>query len=243
MKKKAFFSWSGGKDSALALYYALQNSEYHVAKLVTNVTAGQRKIAVHGVRETMLQAQALQTGLPLQQMVMPSNPTMPVYDVAMTQTLAGLRAEGFATGIYGDLFLQDLRNFRQQALAKEGLTAAFPLWQKEPLLLMEQFIILGFKAIVVCVNGSMLPQNFLGRIIDQQFLDDLPQGVDVCGENGEYHSYVFDGPLFIKPIAFTLGNITCRWLTAPLPPQQPIGSNETVAAAKIPFWYQDILPA
>lgn len=234
-------SWSGGKDAALALYHALRNPRYRVAHLLTSVNAHYERVSMHGVRVALLKTQASRIGLPLHQLRLPEMPSMPEYDQALLASLATLREAGVATVLYGDIFLEDLRAYREEQVARAGLQAAFPLWQRASLELLREFWSLGFQAIVVCVNDRYLDASFCGRLLDEAFVRDLPAGVDPCGENGEYHSFVFDAPYFSAPIAFTKGELVRRTYTpAAGSTASPAPANDPFAAG---FWYCDLLPA
>lgn len=215
MAFKSFFNWSGGKDSALALYHILNNREYSVEKLLTNLNDQFRRISMHGVRETLLEQQADAIGISLQKIFVGDQPSMSDYETKMTKTINQLHQKSFTHSVFGDIFLEDLKKYRESQLAKTGMSAVFPLWKKNTTELIYQFIDLGFKAIVVCVNEKFLNKSFCGRIIDRNFINDLPKNVDVCGENGEFHTFVFDGPIFMKPIVFTKGEMVYRKYAAP----------------------------
>lgn len=233
-------SWSGGKDAALALYHALRDPRYRVAHLLTSVNAHYERVSMHGVRVALLEMQASRISLPLHQLRLPEMPSMPEYDKALLASLATLREAGVATVIYGDIFLADLRAYREEQVARASLLAAFPLWQRASLELLREFWALGFQAIVVCVNDRYLDASFCGRLLDEAFVRDLPPGVDPCGENGEYHSFVFDAPYFSAPIAFTKGELVRRTYASPAGSAASPGADDPFAAG---FWYCDLLPA
>ena len=234
---KAFFNWSGGKDSALALYHAQKNKEYSVEKLVTNINGKHRRVSMHGVREELLEEQAASIGLPLQRIILPEEPSMQEYEELMKENLGLLKNESYTHAIFGDIFLEDLKKYREQQLAMLGFTAVFPIWKRDSVDLIHEFIDLGFKTILVCIKADVLPKEFAGRIIDKDFLKDLPKNIDACGENGEFHSFVFDGPVFSRPINFTKGEIVYKEYAAPkandcfTTPQNSLG-----------FYFQDIIP-
>lgn len=207
-------NWSGGKDSALALHYEQQTST-RVEALFTSINAVHQRITMHGVRKALLEQQAAAIGLPLLTAELPLQPSMQEYNHIMDHNVGVLKAQGFSTAIFGDIFLEDLKQYREKELHKHGVACSFPLWQKDTGQLMKEFIEAGFKAIVVCVNGSLLDQSFCGRLLDASFVADLPPGVDPCGERGEYHSFVFDGPIFKHPVPFAKGGITTRFYPAP----------------------------
>ncbi len=213
MNEKIIFNWSSGKDSALALYKLLHNGQDEVMCLLTTVNEQYQRISMHGVRTELLEAQAKSIGLPLTIMQMPEMPTMETYEQAMKATLTDLVKKGATVSAFGDIFLEDLRQYRETKLQELNLKAIFPLWQLPTDQLIREFIGLGFKTIVTCVNEKYLDKSFAGRIIDEAFLNDLPANVDPCGENGEFHTFVFDGPIFKEPIAFEKGEIVYRTYT------------------------------
>jgi len=205
--KKAYLNWSSGKDAAFALYKLQQDSNYSVEKLVTTVNTEFNRISMHGVRTDLLQKQAEHLDLPLHQIKLHGEVSMTDYNEVMKIETNKLLDQDFTHSIFGDIFLEDLKRYREKQLEEIGLQAVFPLWGKKTEKLMEEFIDFGFKAIVVCVNTDKLDKSFCGRIIDQSFLNDLPKNVDPCGENGEFHTFVFDGPIFKKPIQFKIGEL------------------------------------
>jgi uncharacterized protein (TIGR00290 family) len=208
--KNAFFNWSGGKDSALALFYALQKQKYTIKYLFTSVNGTYNRISMHGVREELLDKQAQSIGIELRKVYMPEFCDMEVYDKMLSEKLIELKTEQIEHTFFGDIFLEDLREYREKQLQKVGIRASFPLWKKDTSKLIREFIDLGFKTIVTCVNEKYLDASFAGRIIDKKFVEDLPANVDPCGENGEFHTFVFDGPIFKDPINFTIGEKTYR---------------------------------
>lgn len=235
---KAFFNWSGGKDSALALYHAQKNKLYSVEKLLTNINGKHRRISMHGVREELLEQQAESIGLPLQKIILPEEPSMQEYEQQMKENLLSLKKEKFTHSIFGDIFLEDLKNYREQQLATLGLTAVFPIWKRDSIELIHEFIDLGFKTILVCIRADLLPKEFAGRIIDHEFLKDLPKNVDACGENGEFHTFVFDGPIFSKPIPFAKGEILYKEYAAP-----KTDEDLTATSSSFGFYFQELVPA
>lgn len=205
--KRAYLNWSSGKDAALALYKIQQEGEYSVQKLVTTVNTEFNRISMHGVRIELLQKQAKYLNLPLQQIELHGEVSMEDYNEVMRIETNKLLDEGFTHSIFGDIFLEDLKDYREKQLQEIGVQAVFPLWKQNTKELVKEFIATGFKAIIVCVNTNKLDKSFCGRIIDQSFLSDLPKDVDTCGENGEFHTFVFDGPIFKKPIEFEKGEM------------------------------------
>lgn len=203
--KKAYLNWSSGKDAALALYYSQQDIDLQITKLVTTINGDLDRITMHGVRKSLLEEQARQLGLPLEVCVLSGNTGMDEYNRKMQELTGRLIWEGFEVSVFGDIFLQDLKNYREQQLKKAGLQAKFPLWKRDTLKLISEFIDLGFKAVVVCTNSKYLDDSFCGRLIDKSFIKELPENVDPCGENGEFHTFVYDGPVFNSSVKFQLG--------------------------------------
>lgn len=214
-KVKAYMNWSGGKDSSLCLYKVFQKNEYEIKYLLTSVNKAHNRISMHGVRTELLQLQAASIGIPLKLIELPEQPDMAEYEKELERTVKQICSEGIKHTIFGDIFLEDLRKYREEKLHPLGIQASFPLWKISTKALMEEFIELGFKAIIVCVNEKYLDKSFCGRMIDRSFVNDLPDNVDVCGENGEYHSFVFDGPIFKAPIPFEKGEIVYREYAKP----------------------------
>ena len=243
MKNKAIFNWSSGKDSALALYKVLQNSEFEITCLLTSVNQEFQRISMHGVRVELLEQQAKSLGIPLEIMQIPEMPTMEAYENVMNETLTKLKNKGVTHSIFGDILLEDLRKYREDQLAKIGFEAVFPLWKTPTNDLIQEFMSLGFKAIVVCVNERFLDKSFVGRVIDQDFINDLPDNVDVCGENGEFHTFTFDGPIFSKPVNFKIGEIVYRKYEKPKEVDSSDTASDTSAsdAFDFGFWYCDLV--
>lgn len=204
------FGWSGGKDSAFALHKLQHDPRYHVAGLLTTVTEGYDRISMHGVRRVLLEQQAEVLGLPLEKVYIPQNSSNDDYSRRMEATLTRLQSQGVNTCAFGDLFLEDIREYRETNLAKIGMQAIFPVWQEDTHTFARSFIEMGFKAIITCVDLSQLDQSFAGRAFDDRFLAALPENVDPCGENGEFHSFVYDGPNFRHPIPFNPGELVLR---------------------------------
>lgn len=203
--KKAYLNWSSGKDAALALYHVQNKKEYKVEKLLTTVNRDIDRITMHGVRKEMLIRQAEKLGLPLMTSELGAETSMEDYNAEMEKATNALKNEGFTHSIFGDIFLEDLKKYREEQLNSVGLEAVFPLWKRNTQELIREFIELGFKALIVCTNSKYLDDSFCGRLIDKDFVKDLPENVDPCGENGEFHTFVFDGPIFNSPVNFEIG--------------------------------------
>lgn len=236
---ETYFNWSGGKDSSLALYYILQQKKYEISLLLTSINAMHNRVSMHGVRRSLLEAQAASLNIPVSTIELPDEPNMAEYETILNQKINTLKEQGFTHTIFGDIFLEDLRKYREDKLDAVGIKAIFPLWKIDTVKLMNEFLAVGFKAIVVCVNEQYLDKSFCGRMIDEQFVKDLPEGVDVCGENGEYHSFVFDGPIFRTSIAFTKGELVYKEYKVPKNTTEERNQNATIK--QYGFWFCDLL--
>ena len=210
MSEPIALCFSGGKDSAMALHEIQRRGEYRVAELVTTVTDAYDRVSMHGVRRALLRRQAESLGLPATEVVVPPELSNAVYEREMGKAFSNIRDKGISQIAFGDIFLEDLRDYRKRQLAASGLTCLFPLWKKPTRSLARTFIDEGFRAVTVCVYSKVLDESFAGRLFDVAFLDDLPSSVDPCGENGEFHTFVFDGPIFSRPIEFAHGEIVER---------------------------------
>jgi uncharacterized protein (TIGR00290 family) len=204
-QEKVLFCWSGGKDSALALYEIQRAGQLSVTALLTTMADDFDRVSMHGVRRELMERQAAALELPLDLVYVPRSPTNAAYEARMEATLKDHQARGVAQVGFGDIFLEDLKAYRDRNLARLAMSGVYPLWKRDTRALMEEFIRLGFRAVVACVDTRVLPESFVGRLIDSAFLRDLPPAVDPCGENGEFHSFVFDGPNFRRPVDFSLG--------------------------------------
>lgn len=205
MQKKALMNWSGGKDSALALYHILQNKDYEVKHLLTSLNDSFKRVSMHGVREELLDQQAQNIGIDLVKLRLAETVSMEEYQAKMAETMQPLVASGIRYSIFGDIFLEDLRQHREERLAQIGMKGVFPIWKRASLDILEEFWDLGFKTIVVAINGNHLDKSYCGRMLDRDFVKDLPPTVDPCGENGEFHTFVFEAPYFKKIINFEIG--------------------------------------
>jgi uncharacterized protein (TIGR00290 family) len=204
------FCWSGGKDSAMALHLLLQLEEYRVTGLLTTVTEGYERISMHGVRCELLRQQAEAIGLPLHEVRIPQQCSNAIYEVRMEEALRTHLAKGVRTVAFGDIFLEDLRLYRETNLARIGMTAIFPIWKRDTRELIRYFHAQRFRSVAVCVNGKVLERGFAGRELDEAFFAELPAGVDPCGENGEFHTFVFEGPIFRRALRVRTGEIVER---------------------------------
>lgn len=211
-KEPVIVAWSGGKDCTLALREIELGGEYVPAALLTTVTSGYERISMHGVRRSLLRAQAASLGVPLHEVEITPGADNQEYESKMDGALSKLRSVTPDIGgvMFGDLFLEDIRAYRESMLARAGLRGIFPLWLRDTRQLAERFTALGFRAVVVCVDTTALDRSFAGREYDAAFIGDLPAGVDPCGENGEFHTFVYDGPLFSRPIVHARGEVVLR---------------------------------
>ena len=202
--------WSGGKDSSMALRRALNDPSLKVEALLTTVTDGYDRISMHGVRRTLLEEQARRIGLPLEQVRILQHASNEHYEASMRELLLKYKARGVSRVIFGDLFLEDIRAYREKQLAQIGMRGVYPLWQLDTRKLAHQFIDDGFRAVLVCVDSNQLDPLFCGRDFDWPLLADLPADVDPCGERGEFHTFVYDGPLFSQPMQIVKGEVVER---------------------------------
>ena len=235
--KKAILCWSGGKDSAYCLHKVLQAREFDVCYLLTTLSRPQNRISMHGVREELLDAQAKALNLPLLK-VFVSQGTNEEYEEQMANTLKKAQAEGINHVIFGDIFLEDLRAYREKNLARIGMKAVFPIWKMDTRQVVQDFIQSGFRSVVCCVSDAYLNESHLGRVIDQTFLDELPKAVDPCGENGEFHTFCFDGPIYDRSIAVDVAEKIYKPLTIKMDNDHPdIKGPKTEG-----FWFCELKP-
>jgi uncharacterized protein (TIGR00290 family) len=210
MTEKIVISWSGGKDSSLAYYYMQQTRSHEIAALLTAVTEDYNRVSMHGVRRVLLERQAESLGVPLQEVYIPKDCTTKEYGSRMKEVLLGYQRENINGVCFGDIHLEDVRRYREERLARIGMRGIFPLWKRDPAELIRGFIDLGFKAIVTCVDSRVLDSSFVGKVIDNDFVARLPSSADPDGENGEFHSFVFDGPIFKQRIEVSTGGIIMK---------------------------------
>jgi len=211
-----------------------QEKHFCIDQLITTVNGFHNRVSMHGLRRELLEQQVKSVGIPLNTVELPEEPSMEEYDQQMQQLVDQLKADGYTDCGFGDIFLEDLRTYREQQL--EGITCHFPIWKRDTKALIHEFIELGFKATVVCLNSELLDDSFLGREIDHQFIQDLPVNVDPCGENGEFHTFCYDGPIFSYPVSFTIGEKVLRKY------KKPKQDAETESEAYGGFWFIDLVP-
>ena len=233
------FNWSGGKDSALALYHCLQNPELKIKYLVTTINDSVDRIPMHGVRTELLIEQAESIGIPLYQIRLPEMPGMEAYDNIMRKHLMHLRKEGITHSIFGDIFLEDLKKYRDERLAEIGMTGIYPLWKRNSYELINEFLDLGFGTVIACTQERL--ERIAGKEITPKLILSLPDDVDVCGENGEFHTFAFKGPIFSKEIKYKTGERVFKEYKAP---QNADDFCVSDTAKKFSgFWYCDLIPA
>lgn len=213
--EKVVLNWSSGKDASMALLKLLNDPEKSVERLMTTVNRSNDRINMHGLHISLLKAQAVSLNIPLDILYLPKNMDMETYAERMTTQLKEYQNQGINTSAFGDIFLEDLRDYREKQLDTIGMKALFPLWNRSTDELMHEFIKNDFKAIVVSVNTHQLDASFCGREVDQDFLNELPEDVDPCGENGEFHTFCYDGPVFNNPVEFKKSEKVFKFYPAP----------------------------
>lgn len=204
------FCWSGGKDSAMALHVLLQQRDFHVAGLLTTVTEGFDRISMHGVRRQLLHRQTESIGLPLVEVFIPPQCVNPIYESRMEEAMRAAHERGIRRIAFGDIFLEDLKAYREKNLAKVGMEAIFPIWKRDTRELAANFVKLGFRARAACIDPRILDRSFAGRELNESFFRDLPPNADPCGENGEFHTFVYDGPIFGRSVTCRVGEVVER---------------------------------
>jgi len=243
MKEKIIFCWSGGKDSVLALNRILQDGRYEVTALLTTCNEHFQRVSMHGVRLELLEHQAAALGLPLEKIFVSQRSSNEEYQRKMSACLLAHQARGVTACAFGDIFLEDLKRWREDNLEKVGMRGIFPLWKIDTRELIREFITLGFGTVICCVNDAYLGEDAAGRLLDASFIASLPAGVDPCGENGEFHSFAFAGPVFKQPVKFKVGEKVYRPVEITHPSDAhsayvcPSGVRPTKG-----FWFCDLLP-
>ena len=207
---KAYMSWSSGKDAAFALYEARRLGLADIVGVLTTTNEAFDRVAMHGVRRRVLQAQVTALGLPVLEVPLPWPCSNEEYEARMIAATAAIRAQGVEHMVFGDLFLEDIRAYREERLAAAGMTPIFPLWGRDTAALARDMIASGLVAHLACVDPKQLDPSFAGRRFDAALLADLPAGVDPCGENGEFHTVVSAGPMFAAPLALAPGDVVTR---------------------------------
>ena len=232
------FNWSGGKDSALALYYCLENPELDIRYLVTTVNDAADRISMHGVRKTLLIEQSKSIGIELYQIRLPEMPTMATYDDTMQYHLKYFKSIGISHAIFGDIFLDDLKTYRDAQLDKVGMTGIYPLWKRDTTKLITEFLSLGFGTVIAYVQENL--KHIAGQELDLDLINELPPNVDACGENGEFHTFNFKGPIYKNPINYKQGKLVFKGYPAPKHGNNNLRKlNIKISSG---FWFCDLLP-
>lgn len=237
MAEKILLAWSGGKDSAMALRELRRSGEFEIAALLVTITEGYDRVSMHGVRRILIERQAETLALPLYPVFIPPECVNETYEARMREALERWRGDGVRRVAFGDLFLEEIRAYRERNLARLDMQGLFPVWGRKTRELAHEFIGEGHRAILVAVDTAQVAAEFVGRMYEEDLLRDLPPRADPCGENGEFHSFVFDGPLFGEPIAFERGEVVVRDRfhfcdLIPAPAQNAAGSSESKGERK-----------
>jgi uncharacterized protein (TIGR00290 family) len=235
-KKKISISWSGGKDSALMLHKILSEGQYEIAHLHTVINQETKRVGMHGVPEALVQQQADAIGLPLVKLYLHPSESHAEYEKILRGYYLECIRDGISVIAFGDIFLEDLKAYREKILKEFGIEPAFPLWQYNTTELMRDFLATGFKTLICSANKLHLSEQQLGKVIDESFVKNLPPAVDPCGENGEFHTFVFDAPYFKKPIAFQLGEVVLRHY------EYQKETEGKIEKLRTSFWFQELLP-
>lgn len=230
MKPKLFFNWSSGKDSSFALFELIESNKFDVKYLLTTVGKETKRIGMHGLRESLLVKQAEAIGIPLKIIYLSSSTTHKAYKELMENSMNEMKQEGIRNTAFGDIFLEDLRKYREAQLQSIGISAEFPLWKKDTKKLIHEFIDLGFKTKVVAANAKYFGKEFVGKDLTKELIENLPKEVDACGENGEFHTFCYEGPIFKHSVAFKVGKKVLKSYP------NPSAKGET-----IDFWFCDLI--
>lgn len=230
MKPKLFFNWSSGKDSSFALYKILQEGKFDVSCLLTTVGAETKRIGMHGLRESVLKKQTEAIGIPLEIIYLSSSTSHEAYNKLMAENLTRMKDRGIYNTAFGDIFLEDLRKYREDQLKQVGIAAQFPLWKEDTKQLIRSFLKLGFKTKIVAASARYFNEEIVGEDLTLELLESFPKEVDPCGENGEFHTFCYDGPIFKRPVEFQLGKKVKKSYPNPKP-------NEP----EIDFWFCDLI--
>ena len=233
-KKKVTISWSGGKDSAFALYKVLLSQEYEIVNLHTVIDKQSRRVGLHGIREKLIERQADCIGFPLEKIYLPASENHEAYKTQMLKFYNQCAEQGIELVIFGDIFLEDLRNYRIDLLKPSKLSALFPLWKVNSKMIVNDFLDKGFKTTICAADASFFSEGQVGNMIDKDFLEALSPRIDPCGENGEFHTFVYDGPLFTSPVPITKGKVVKKTYI-----YQKKNDNGILESVESAFWFQD----
>lgn len=230
------FAWSGGKDSSYALYQLMQDERYEVKYLLSTFNGNNNRLSMHGVREELIEEQAASIGIPLLKVYVYEGNNQE-YEEQMRNTLLRVKASGIRTVAFGDIFLEDLRLYRENQMRQVGMDCLFPIWKTDTLQLVNVFVAKGFKTYACCINDGYLDESWCGKLIDETFIKDLPPTVDPCGENGEFHSFCFDGPIYKKGLPVVTGEKVYKRL-------EKIPGDQSMQAELVNtkgFWFCDLM--
>lgn len=227
---KTYFNWSSGKDSAFALFLMLKDANYNIELLLTTVNSYYNRVSMHGLHRNVLEAQTEAIGIPLKTIELPEMPSMEDYEAIMTKAMDNLTQNNYTHCGFGDIFLEDLKAYREKQLKALNITPIFPLWKKDTKALINEFLDLGFKTVIVCAKAEHFNEDFVGKTITKELLEEIPKEVDLCGENGEFHTFCYDGPIFKQPVKYNLGEKVYREYDTP-----------NTKTGKSGYWYCDIV--
>lgn len=237
LKKKITISWSGGKDSAFALYKILLSGEYDVVSLHTIFNRDTRRVGLHGVHEKLIEAQAAQIGIPLKKLYLDSSSDNKAFEKLSLEFYDQSKKDKIDAVVFGDIFLEDLKSYREKLLGASGLEPMFPLWQCQSDLLINDFINSGFRTLICSADAKFFSKEAAGSLVDDNFVRQLPSTVDPCGERGEFHTFVYDGPLFKKKVEFAVGDVVLNWYDFEI-----LNAEGNLVKQRSSFWFQDLLP-
>lgn len=211
--KKVFINWSGGKDCTMALHKILYETDLKPEFLFTTISKEHQRVSMHGVRKELITRQAFSLDIHSRKMYLPDSNSHGLYEKLMKHEMLLMKERGIGISVFGDIFLEDLRNYREENLKEVGMKAMFPLWKRDTKELIREFLDLGYKAVIVSIDKRKLNEDFLGKELSHGLINEFPKDVDVCGENGEFHTFVYDGPLFNSPVKFEIGEKITRSYT------------------------------
>lgn len=236
-KPKVTISWSGGKDAAFALHKILLSKEYEVVSLHTIIGQETKRVGLHGVREELIEQQAEMLGIPLIKLYLEKSEDHAAYEKLMKEFYAQCVKDGVDCVAFGDIFLEDLRDYREEMLKGTGLSSIYPIWKTDTKMLLTELLAANFKTVVCSANGKYFAVHELGHTIDEAFTQNLLPGVDPCGENGEFHTFVYDGPIFKSPVLFKRDKIVSQEFH-----YQKMKEDGSIEPLRTTYWFQELLP-
>lgn len=236
-KKKVTISWSGGKDSAFALYKILLSGEYDVVSLHTIFGVDTRRVGLHGVHERLIESQSAQIGIPLKKLYLEPSADNRAFEKLTLAFYEQCQADKIESVVFGDIFLTDLKQYRETLLKPSGLEPIFPLWQCASEMLINDFVNIGFRTMICSADARFFSKEIAGSTIDEKVVRLFPPGVDPCGERGEFHTFVYDGPLFKRPVQFAKGDVVLKWYD-----YETLDDHNNSVRQRSSFWFQDLLP-